>query len=381
MSGAATPKKGGAIITSNVAILKTSAKKVDEDSTRELSVSERNEQVARIFRVLNFLENTRTGLSVKELHARLENLDIVVQERTVRRDVEALERAGFLLFADEGNKDESGGQRFKLNSQQKVDNYLVLNPRELLALYLVRGVLKPLSQSPFYQDLEAFFKRIEAFLGDKQVDYLDELAGEIHFEPGPRWGLGGVSVDVMDTLRSGCTERQIVEVEYSSAHRGGERSYRRLGPMFLYFKQGALYFVAKDLGDGKVKTFAVPRISQATMTDEPYDGEVVDPEEHFRDAFGIFRGDAGPEKVEIEFSAVVGPYVRERGWHRSQEFVTKSDGKVLMKLEVSVNPELVQWVLGFGPDARVLSPKALVDQVVARSRALIEEYEKLRRAS
>ncbi|MCB0367668.1 MAG: transcriptional regulator [Bdellovibrionales bacterium] len=341
----------------------------------------RNAQLERFWRVLSLLESSRYGLSVKELHERLRNFNIDVTDRSVRRDIDALRATGIEILEDEGNVDEHGGQRFKVNSQHKIKDYLVLNPRELLSLFLVRGILKPLSNTPFYQDLEALFKRIESYLGDKEFQYLDEISSEIQFEPGPRWALGGVSADTMDTLRACCTEKQIVEVDYSSANRDGERSKRRLGPMFLYFKQGALYFVAKDLGDGKTKSFAVPRIHEATMTDEPYEGEVVDPEEHFKDSFGIFRGDAQVENVEIQFAAKIAPYVRERGWHRSQEFVNKANGELLMKLEVALTPDLIQWVMGFGPDARVLKPKKLVDTILERGRSLVKEYEKLKEAS
>ena len=49
---------------------------------------------------------------------------------------------------------------------------------------------------------------------------------------------------------------------------------------------------------------------------------------------------------------------------------TRRDGWVEVDLPASQTDSFVSWLLSFGPDARVYSPRAIRDQVVARLEAL-----------
>jgi predicted DNA-binding transcriptional regulator YafY len=45
-----------------------------------------------------------------------------------------------------------------------------------------------------------------------------------------------------------------------------------------------------------------------------------------------------------------------------------------MYLEVAITPELVQWILGFGPNAVVIKPQALKNRVLTEVQLLLEKY-------
>lgn len=241
-----------------------------------------------------------------------------------------------------------------------------------MGLYLARAVLTPLRDTPFYQDLERMFLKIEEKLGTSATEHLKELSTEIRFEPGPRWGLG-VSPNLLDTVRAACAEDQLLSCKYESISSDSVTD-RTLGPHYLYFSKGALYLVAEDMGDHKVKTFALPRMSDAQMLDAPYEGRKSDPEEHFQNSFGIYRDGASPEDVTIRFSKVVAPFVKERTWHHSQRVIARPGGSIEVQLHVTVTPELVNWVLGFGAEAMVLAPSKLLTEVVSTARSISELY-------
>ena len=59
-------------------------------------------QVARIFQVLAILQSSRNGKSVTEIEATLIDRGFEVQKRTVYRDIDALQTAGFPVNCDEG---------------------------------------------------------------------------------------------------------------------------------------------------------------------------------------------------------------------------------------------------------------------------------------
>jgi predicted DNA-binding transcriptional regulator YafY len=332
----------------------------------------RNAQVARIYKVLNILEGAPLGLSVLDLKSRLQEWGFEVTQRTVYRDLEALRAAGFPL--EEKGKSEENGARWTLGRNTKISHYLVLSSRELLALYLARSVLTPLKETPFYEDLASTFSKIEEKIGSKNQAYLQELTQDFKFEPGPRWGLG-IAPEIMDTLHAACTERQLVEFSYNSVN-SGKSSIRRVGPHFLYFAKGSLYLVGEDMKENKVKIFSLPRIHEAQMLSESYTGETVDPEEYFGSSFGIYHAHTS-EKVRILFAPKVAAFIRERRWHASQKVIAKEHGAIELQLEVGMTPELIQWVMGFGAEARVIEPPALIERLQQEAADLLKVYGKV----
>ena len=45
-----------------------------------------------------------------------------------------------------------------------------------------------------------------------------------------------------------------------------------------------------------------------------------------------------------------------------------------MSFTLGITPDLVQWVLGFGPSVEILEPASLVETVVAQAEGLLLQY-------
>ena len=332
-------------------------------------MSGRYSQASRLFRILGLLEANPQGLTVNEIYQRIRN-DHAIDKRSVYRDIEALESSGFPVFQDI-DSDDKRIIRWKVNRTLKVSKSLVLSPRELVALYLAKNALAPLKDTPFYQDLEQAFHKIETMLGAKSLDYLREISSGIHFEPGPRWGLG-VDSDVIDTVRACCDEGQLFSVEYRSQNSGDCRR-RTLGPHFLYFARGSIYLVAEDMDAKMVKVFSIPRMKDPQMLDDKYVGEPVDPNKFFESSFSVFQGGKA-ESVKLIFSPEIAEYVRERRWHQSQQVVPQKDGSLHLSLHVSVSLELTNWILGFGAQVKVVEPLELSESLVLSAEKILRLY-------
>lgn len=330
----------------------------------------RNGQIARIYALLDLLEGAPHGLTVGELTSRVNERGHEASKRTVYRDLEALNAAGFALFP-EGEKPDSQATKWVLEKLTRINEHFVLSARELIALYLARGVLAPLKDTPFFQDLESIFKKIESKLGSKGKEAFSEIGQDFRFEPGPRWGLG-IDPDVLETVRSACSERQIIRTTYTSAQ-ASEKKDRLLGPHYLYFSKGSLYLVAEDIKQKQVKIFSLARMAKTTMLDETYSGTVVDPETYFKGSFGIYRG-SSPVHVRIRFASELAPYIKERRWHESQSVVAKADGTIILSLDVALTPEFIQWVSSFGPLVEALEPDALRQTLVDNASQMLALY-------
>lgn len=329
----------------------------------------RNSQVARILCILDLLDSTPGGLSVAEVHAKVTERGHEAEKRTVYRDIEALSQAGFPLFPN-GGANESG-IRWKLDRSARVGQYLVLSARELFALFIARGALKPLSHTPFFEDIQTLFQKLEEKLGLKNSEYLKALDQEMKFEPTPHWGLG-LNPDVLETVRAACAEGHTIECVYFSVNTKKETT-RKLGPHYLYYAKGGLYLVAEDLEAKKVKVFALPRMKEALMLDEEYKGTIHTPDEIFDGALSVYTTESSKEVV-IDFDENIAQYVKERRWHASQRLVNRDHGMVRVTLEVGETPELIAWILGFGPNAKVVSPTSLAEKVAVKAMETAKIY-------
>jgi predicted DNA-binding transcriptional regulator YafY len=63
----------------------------------------------------------------------------------------------------------------------------------------------------------------------------------------------------------------------------------------------------------------------------------------------------------VEFDAPFARAMAETRWHPTQTITPHPDGSCLFECEVDGLDEIVWWILGYGPHARILHPTALRD--------------------
>ncbi|HEY6912195.1 MAG TPA: WYL domain-containing protein, partial [Myxococcales bacterium] len=100
------------------------------------------------------------------------------------------------------------------------------------------------------------------------------------------------------------------------------------------------------------------------------DKDSYDPERVFADSFGIAVEDKYPvTRIEVSLAPKWLPFVQSHRWHRSQESFVRG-GRVHVRLRVRLCPEVVAWILGFGPDVRVVDPKPLQLRIARLARQM-----------
>jgi predicted DNA-binding transcriptional regulator YafY len=309
----------------------------------------RNAEVIRQWQILKSIETSRTGVTIHEL---AEQVD--VSTRTIRRDLQALQEAGFALF-DEGEENET--KRWKLDAQPFKLVQEGLAVQDVAALYLSRSIVEALSAWPLVDELRTALGKIEAALNPRTREFLSALPDVISTKAAPRPGHGPDLVDVTRRLFDAVRGRRVCEMRYFSATSGEAKSYE-IQPYRLTLAQGGVYLIAWVPQYEEFRTFAVERIERLSVREDTFRATRELPADLFGSSLGVFS--AEPERIEIEFAARVSPYVRGRVWHDSQEVTELPDGRLHMTLHVSNDWALRSWILGFGADAKALSPKALV---------------------
>lgn len=324
----------------------------------------RNAEVIRQWQILREIEAHRTGVTIHELaqHAG-------VTTRTIRRDLQALQEAGFAMF-DEGGEHET--KRWKLQVQPFKAVQDGLSVADVAALYLSRSVVEALSGWPLADELRAAFEKIDGALNPRMREFLSTLPQVISAKAGPRAAAGSKTlVDITRRLFDAARDRRELDMRYFSATSNRAKAYR-VQPYRLALAQGGVYLIAWVPQYDEFRTFAVERIERLSVTDETFKKTRELPANVFGASMGVFWGD--PETVEVEFDSRIAPFVRGRTWHDSQRVDELPDGKLRMTLDVSIDWALKSWLLGFGSSARVIGPRSLAESLAEEFARGAERY-------
>jgi len=310
----------------------------------------RNAEVIRQWKILKTIEAGRwTGAAeLAREHG--------VTERTIRRDLEALQEAGFPLYDDRVD----GKKVWRLIDGYKEGLVQTFTLSELAALYFSRNMLSFLGGAPFAQDLESAFAKIREALPAKSLPYLSRIQDLFSARPDP-WKDYSRKQDVISSLIDAVLHQRQARIAYYSFQSRRTKSYT-LDPYRLVYYRGGLYLYARAHEYQEVRTFAVERVQKIEVLDQGFEmPSDFSPSEYARSAFGISGG--RPETVELLFGPEMSGYIRERTWHESQSLEEEADGSVRLVMQVAPGFELKAWIKGFLPHVTVVRPASLREEV------------------
>ena len=323
----------------------------------------RNQEVIRQWRVLHALESSRHGVAIDAL---ADELDVTT--RTIRRDLAALQEAGFPLYDE---RDGDGHVRWRIDGQVLKGLETGFTLAELCALYLSRNLLEAVAGTPFQRDLTNAFARLEKMLTPRMRQFLDRLPTVLAAKPGPRArGSDSASTTVTQLLEATLHFR-VARMRYHSVSSARVKDYL-VHPSRLLFAHGGMYLLAYVPEYDDVRTFAVDRIASVSLEKQTFTPRQAESDEVFANSLGVNTGPAA--HVEIAFDAKVAPYVRARVWHASQQLRDDAGGRLKLSLDVCHDWALRSWILSWGPFVRVVSPASLAGEVISDLRAAGAHY-------
>jgi len=322
----------------------------------------RGEQLGRQWKIIQTLISTQMGKSVADLA-----MDLDCHPRTVYRDLEALELAGFPVYTEW----EDGKNLWSLLDTAKNSIPIPLNLTELMALYFSRDMLKILKDTVFYDALKSLFAKIKTTLPPEYINYLEQLEQNLHvgFSPYKKYG---EFREKISRVNEAISSRKYIEIEYFTMSRK-KKNKRRVAPYKIWFFDGTFYLIGFCCLRMEVRIFALDRIKAIEQTSVQFEiPEDFNIENFMQSSFGIFTGE--PVTVKIHFSADIAGYVREKTWHASQKIDAREDGSILFTARVAGTDEIKFWVLRWGGKARVLAPESLRNEIKAEAEAILENY-------
>ena len=322
----------------------------------------RGDQLARQWTIIQSLLSSRTGKPISELAEALG-----CHRRTVYRDLEALQSAGFPLYSDQ----EEGRARWYLIESARRSIPVPFSMTELMALYFSRDWLRVLENTVFHESLESLFKKVKATLPPETDHYLEAFQRSVKVGSQPHKQYGAYR-ETLEIVNQAIIGRKILKIEYFTMSRK-RRSRRKIAPYRLWFFDGTFYLIAYCQLRRDVRVFAVDRIRSIEVLEEAFnlpDESVLD--SIMETSFGVFRG--RNVRVKIHFTPQAAGYIREKTWHATQKLTPLKDGGCLFEAEVAGTEEIKHWIMQWGANAEVLSPPELRRDIQGEAAAMVKCY-------
>lgn len=324
----------------------------------------RNDQAVRQLIVLKKLESSRQGLTLEQLAQALDP-SAARHPRTLRRDLDAIESAGYPLLTERVD----GRVRWKLLDGARSAPALRLSPTELMALTLSRRLVAPLEGTALHASLHSALGKASAALPPEGLALVQQLEDTFSVGLGPHKRYKHHR-ETVERLTQAIAEKTRIQMRYDSASRG-RVTRREVDPYRLWYASGGLYLIGYCHLRKEPRMFAVERIKSVTPTEFPYQVPLhFDFDAFVEDSLTVMRG---PRiAVELSFEKATAAWVKDRIWHPSQQLKHLPRGRIRMTLTVADSRELVGWILSFGGGVQVVRPDSLRKAVRQEAARILE---------
>jgi predicted DNA-binding transcriptional regulator YafY len=100
----------------------------------------------------------------------------------------------------------------------------------------------------------------------------------------------------------------------------------------------------------------------------------IDVQKYFNHTIGVTINKSGITEVRLWFSVSQGNYIKTQHLHATQKIVSDDDTGLVVAYQLIPNYELIQTLLAFGPEVKVLEPLSLQEQIKAMLHKSMQRY-------
>ena len=322
----------------------------------------RGDQLGRQWQIIQTLISSRIGKSAAELAKELE-----CNPRTIYRDLEALQVAGFPIYTDR----VAGKSLWSLLDTMKHQMPVPFSLTELMALYFGRDMLKVFKNTPFYDSLESLFQKVKTTLPPESKKYLENVEQTLHLGVKPYKEYGKFK-GILNQVNDAAINRKSVEIVYFTMSRKKE-GRRHVDPYRIWFFNGTFYMIGFCHMRGEVRIFALDRIKMLHQTKETFEiPEDFSLEKFTGSSFGVYQG--APVHIKVSFHPDVAGHIKEKTWHESQKIHSQNDGSIIFEADVAGTDEIRFWIMTWGSKAEVLEPALLREEIRIEAEKMANRY-------
>ena len=290
-------------------------------------------------------------VTLKQIISHLESLGLSAERKSVYNDLESLRQYGLDIV-------QSGSGRF-------AGYFIGERSFELPELKLLVDSVQSSKfitrnkTSSLIRKIETLASVHEAQLLQRQVfvaNRIKQMNESIYYN--------------VDEIHNGISMNKQIKFRYFRYTVDKKKEYRRDGafyqvsPFALTWDDENYYLIAYDSAHKDIRHFRVDKMDNISVTETDRDGmdtyKALDIGVYTKKVFGMFSGQE--EHVKLRFdNSLVGAVLDRLG--QDSMIVPDGDSHFTVTTDVVVSPQFFAWVIGFGPDARIVSPAGVVTQM------------------
>jgi len=296
-------------------------------------------QANRLFEIIYILLN-KENVTAKELAEQFG-----VSTRTIYRDVDTLSLAGIPVYTEKG---KGGGisllPDFVLNKS-------ILSEREQNEILTALQGLAHVKAD----EAKGLLNRLSTIFNKTAAKWL-----EVDFSD---WSYDN---DYFNDFKIAILAHRIAEFDYYSSY--GEKTFRRVEPIQLWFKSKSWYLKAFCLTKQGMRLYKLTRVNNLTITDEHFPVRDLLSAEPMKDA--------DRERADISIKLRIAPEMTYRVFDDFDAGIVEKqpDGSFIVTKTWPEDNWVYSYVLSFGEYAEVLEPEHLREIIKTKARKLLEKY-------
>ncbi|MEG0254739.1 helix-turn-helix transcriptional regulator [Vagococcus sp.] len=276
-----------------------------------------------------------------------------VSSRTIYRDIETLSLAGIPIYSRQGNE---GG--FYLDEDYKLSSLLFSDMEKRTLLELSQSI----STSYHHPKMEELSQKMSYMIKDNETrsPYFFDLS------------LWKSQDYALEKIERAIENNQIISFDY--VRYDGEASQRVVEPINLVYKSYHWYLYAFCRLREDTRLFRLSRIRHTKFLEETYKQENRDTlnKETLEQFFTKLEQKIEMIPVELHFSNQVKAKVYDSFLEKD---IKEMSEYIIVKKSMPDEEWLVEMLLGYGEDVKVISPKSLQEKIINKARNILKQYD------
>lgn len=324
---------------------------------KDMSQTER-----QIFILLLLSENKR-GYTINDIHSSLEKWDVIVDKKTIMRDIDSLSGICFISEDERNNKTYYTADKFRLRD-------ITFTSPELISLAFMLELLKPYQNMTMGRSSNELIHRLLDNTTNLNREFIKHFTGLVSINTNDYIN-DSLNPEVEEKLHNSIQNKRKVRITYRSF--GSDKdTLRVIQPYELSINDGALCVVGFCELRNDLRDFRVSRIKNINLLEDTFQI----PEDYYsnrsRKKFIHLSGNV-IEKIIISFNKTTAKYIMEYEAELADEIVKTEDGITFIR-NTAITDELVRWILQFGEGAKVISPSHLKDKIIQELENSLKQY-------
>jgi predicted DNA-binding transcriptional regulator YafY len=247
---------------------------------------------------------------------------------------------------------------------------LSLGDEDLEAIRFATATLEQFRSIPIFKQYEAA---------------IDKIINRVNISPNPDDSSLSKFIQFEKSTVSLGNEHLAPLLEHIKARKSIRIHYRKfsddllneyeLHPYLLKEYHNRWYLIAYNVERKGMRTYGLERIEKLETGEKKFTIDSgFQPDLFFKYSLGITERSEKPEQIELQFESATGKYLVTQPIHASQHIIQENKKHIILGLNVLLTTELINLILSFGHQVKVLKPKKLTALVQRELEETLKHY-------